>query len=177
MKKKMRNKLVRDQVFYSWKLPLLPAVLLAICLSCKDKAGTLANIPLEHHDAQMSKPDGSLISIDAVPNSSVMRNADTDTGSTRFYTFRVGIADSLIADKKQEMVKQRYYDFEMEQDWIAVVNGDSMHPVFFHPQPQKTQVLKEFIMVFELPAGWKPDTLIYKDRARREINTVVLNRK
>ena len=156
---------------------ILLAVMLAMAwISCKEVA--LKNsAPEQQHDARLQKPDGTAIYIDAVPNSTVMKDSGNDTASSRFYSFRIGFADSMIIDKKQEMEKQRYYDFEMQKDWMVLINGDSIRPVFFHPQVQKTTVLKEFIMVFEVPSAWKPDTFIYKDRNRREINTIVLNRK
>jgi len=154
---------------------MVPAFFALVWVSCKDTAK--ASVPEEQHDAVLKKPDGSAIYIDAVPNSAVMQNNAGDTGTTRFHSFRIGFSDSVITDRKQEMLKQRYYDFEMEHDWTALVNGDSVRPVFFHPQVQKTNVLKEFIVVFETEAASGPDTFIYKDRSRREINTIVLKRK
>ncbi len=119
--------------------------------------------PSPVHLARIGRSD-DLLYIDRISNRAIMKEG-TDTGTkTAFYSFLVGWQDSTAkADKKGGNEKEKYFQYDMQKDWAALVNGDSLHPVFFQERPGLSDILKEAVMVFELPRGTTTDTIVYKD--------------
>lgn len=101
--------------------------------------------------------------LDGVPNGMVMQETKADS-STHFCSFLVGFQDSsMTIDEKKEEKKEQYYQYEMYKNWKAIVNGDSISPVFYQPKIRLQKQTDEGILVFELPQGKEADTLVYKD--------------
>jgi hypothetical protein len=124
-----------------------------------------------HHPAQtaaathlisVSQP-GSMLYLDRLDNHVILSHEDT-MGTTTFCSFLVGLRDSSpVSDAKRLIERERYIQYGMQQNWTALVNGDSIRPVFFQEKPHLDQQLREGAMVFEVPRGRRPDTLIYRD--------------
>jgi hypothetical protein len=116
-----------------------------------------------HHQAMISR-GGESIYLDRVSNASVMKEIVDSNAKTIFCSFLVGWQDSTVnTDKDQQRNREKYFQYDMQKDWVALVKGDSLYPVFFQERPGLNQQFKEGIMVFELPRDATPDSLVYKD--------------
>ena len=114
------------------------------------------------HLISVSKPK-EVLYLDRLDNRVVMAREDT-AGPTMFRSFLVGLRDSLVvtdADKKRE--REKYLQYGMQQDWTAIVGGDSLKPVFMQEKPTLGGELRESALVFEVPRGAEADTLVYRD--------------
>lgn len=136
---------------------LLCMVWTVMCLPACREAVTQAK-PVVRHLAERHQ-NGATIYIDKVDSRRVMK-ADS---SEAFTAYKIGFTDSLPHDKKYERDRTVYYDFRMANDWKAVIDGDSIRPVFYQPVTGLNNMVYEGIVVFELPAGRQPDELIYDD--------------
>jgi hypothetical protein len=65
-------------------------------------------------------------------------------------------------DKAERTDKNKYYQYDMQHDWIAIKGDNTFKPVFYHPRVTAQQSLNEGILVFEI-GGSHPDTLVYND--------------
>lgn len=121
---------------------------------------------------------GASLYIDRVDNRAVLKMTQ-NSGKTEFCSFLVGFRDSsIVSGNKEALAAEKYFQYDMQNNWIALVNGDSLHPVFFQQRPGLDAQLKEGVMVFEVPLGIRPDTLVYKDSfGSWGTNFFVLNRK
>jgi hypothetical protein len=87
-------------------------------------------------------------------------------GATRFCSFLVGIRDSVaaaVADADKRREREKYLQYGMQEDWRAIVGGDSLKPVFMQEKPNLGGDLREDALVFEIPRGVRADTLVYRD--------------
>ncbi len=127
-----------------------------LCLACKSKPRFIAAVT---HLVSVRQP-GAMLYLDRLANRAVMQSADT----TAFCSFLVGWRDSLAGtDAKKRLDRERYFQYTMQQDWTAMVDGDSLRPVFFQQKPGLDPQLDEGAMVFEIPRGHRVDTLVYRD--------------
>ncbi len=107
---------------------------------------------------------GATLYLDRLESRSVMKEDVSSGSKTIFCSFLVGWQDSaFIMDKKKGMAREKYFQYDMQKDWVALVKGDSVYPVFFQERPGLNSQLKEGALVFEIPAGARADTLVYKD--------------
>lgn len=105
-----------------------------------------------------------MISLDRVPNNMIMKTVGKDSGTQNFVSIRVSFQENnLLMDKKKSAEQGRYFQYGMEKDWVSIVHGDSLRPVFYQPLEQRSGQIHEGILVFEIPGGKFPDTLFYKD--------------
>ena len=114
------------------------------------------------HLVSVSKPK-EVLYLDRLDNRAILQKED-NSGVTRFSSFLVGITDSLVvsdADKRRE--REKYIQYGMQQDWVAVVGGDSLKPVFMQEKPNLDDKVRESALVFEIPGGAQADTLVYRD--------------
>ena len=119
--------------------------------------------PVKEHLASATLA-GETLYIDPLDNKAIMKADATPDAKTTFCSFLVGWQDSILTvDKKKIQAREKYFQYDMQQNWIALVKGDSLHPVFFQEKPGLNSQLKEGALVFEIPAGTRPDTLVYKD--------------
>jgi len=129
------------------------------CLGCKGRAKAPA--PVKH--LAMVHQRGSTLYVDRLDNRVVLQSADT-SGSTHFCSFLIGWKDSVLsADAARRLETEKYFQYSMQQDWSAVVDGDTLRPVFFQEKAGLNAQLKEAAMVFEIPKGHRADTLVYRD--------------
>ena len=145
-----------------WTLLLAGSVAGIVCIGCNDKG---QNEPQEMHQAQIQKEGAGMIYVDKISCSSVLRSEDS-AGNTSFRCFRVGFIDSLVVAKatdKKNLDAGKYYQYDMQTDWVALINGDSSRPVFYHPRHRMENHRNEGILVFEVPRDKEPDTLVYAD--------------
>ena len=130
-----------------------------LCMACKGRQRAVAAVI---HLVSAHQP-GALLYLDRMDNRAVMQAVDT-AGKTNFCSFLVGWRDSLPAtDAKKRQDRERYFQYSMQQDWVAMVDGDSLRPVFFQQKPGLDPQLDEGAMVFEIPRGRQVDTLVYRD--------------
>jgi len=113
------------------------------------------------HLALVSRP-GNAIYVDRADNRMVMQ---TDSAVQKnFCSFLIGLTDSSAGKNNQGSTeRERYIQYELQKDWKALANGDTLQAVFFQEKPGLDQQVKEGVMVFETPGGIQPDTLIYRD--------------
>jgi hypothetical protein len=113
------------------------------------------------HMAEVKYGDGSRLYVDKASNQALIKTVGNDTAYT-FCCYRVGMADSTRYDKKQEEAWNKYFDYDMQYEWIALHQGDSLAAVFFQPALSRDKNAREGILVFEVPKGVSPDSLVYK---------------
>ncbi len=128
-----------------------------LLLSCHSRQPSI--YPAEKHQAAVKRP-GTMLYVDRADNRMVMQA--TPGSANDFSSFRIGWTDSLTA-LGANREKERYFQYRMQQDWRALVNGDTLYPVFFQEKPGLNQQLKEGVIVFENAQGVQPDTLVYRD--------------
>ena len=128
--------------------------------ACRQRHTAAAAEP--KHLISLNKPK-EVLYLDRLDNRVVMAREDT-SGSTRFCTFLVGMRDSLkITDGDRKREREKYIQYGMQQDWTAIVGGDSVKPVFMQEKPNLGGDLRESALVFEIPRGSRADTLVYRD--------------
>lgn len=110
------------------------------------------------HLAEMHK-NGSVIYIDKIDSRQVMKSENYNA----FSSYKIGFVDSVPVNAKFEKERTVYFDYRMGNDWKAVIGNDSIAPVYFQPATGLNKMIKEVILVFELPAGKQPDALVYND--------------
>ena len=139
-----------------WKLLFYTCLM---CVACKNKPRAIAAVT---HLVSAHQP-GALLYLDRLDNRAVLQWADT-IGKTSFCSFLIGLRDSVAApDAKKRLERERYFQYTMQEDWAAMVDGDALRPVFFQQKPGLDPQLDEEAMVFEIPRGHRVDTLVYRD--------------
>lgn len=135
---------------------LMYLVCVVLCLqACRQSVGGARP---ERHLAVLHK-NGADLYIDRIDSRRVMKADSNET----YVAYKIGFTDSLQGDKKFEQERNVYYDFRMANDWKAVVENDTLSPVFFQPLTGLNNMNKEGVLVFELPAGKHPHVLVYDD--------------
>lgn len=133
-----------------------------LLFSCKAKKASEA--PAVKHLAEAGWRGSAGIYADRLPNRAILKEEGSDTGRSAFYCVRVGFYDSSHAiDAAQVAAKEKYYQLEMYKDWVLLCDGDSVAPVFYQPVPRKENQLTEQVLVYEIPKGVHPLSLVYKD--------------
>jgi hypothetical protein len=130
--------------------------------SCKEVKQTHAT---RKHLASVNNRGIGMIYVDKISSGAVIKTSDS-TGDTEFYCYLVGFVDSIITMKpkdNKDLATGKYYQYDMQHDWMALANGDSIKPVFFQLKQKFEQNKYEGILVFEAMKGKEPDTLVYTD--------------
>ena len=131
-------------------------------MSCNNKAGAPAIIAIKHQ-VEFKKP-GNTLYVDIVPPEQIMKSKPGDLDKSFFYACRIGIVDnSPAADEKRKQEFNRYFEYEMVNDWKAIVHGDTVAAVFLQPVTSRNPDAREAVIVFELPKGTNSDSLVYTD--------------
>jgi hypothetical protein len=133
------------------------------CNSSKAKMRT--NESPEIHQVTIHKSGSGTMYVDKIPCNAVMQNGDTGSGTT-FHCYLVGFIDSLSMAKvagKKEIEAERYYQLNVQRDWTALQQGDSLQPVFYQPKQRLESHRHEGVLVFETASDDAPATLVYKD--------------
>jgi len=119
----------------------------------------IAGAGSEKHLSQAKRP-GTAIFVDKVDNTTVMQQ-EADSGK-RFYSYSIVWTDSL-ASINPDRQKEKYFQYDMQKDWRALANGDTLYPAFFQEKPGFDRQRKEGVIVFENARGIEPDSLLYRD--------------
>lgn len=119
--------------------------------------------PLQQtHWAEVKNPALGLLYVDKAEPKQVMQAIDS--ASTQFVAYKVGWRDEILStDNKYKEQKGKYLQYDMPRDWALKVQLDSFTPVFSQPVIKTVLQKDETILVFEIPMGVTPDTLIYHD--------------
>jgi hypothetical protein len=120
---------------------------------------------MEIHQVQVQREGIGAIYVDEIPCNAVVRQDSTDDNYC-FRCYAVGFVDSLLlanATGKKTTETGKYFQYDMQYDWTALVNGDSVKPVFFHVKQGFKEYRQEGVLVFETPRNKKPDLLLYND--------------
>lgn len=140
-------------------------LLLLIAGLCCAACGSRASAPeqkLQEHWAQVSNPALGVLYVDQTDPSRVMKIVDP--GNTTFVAYKVGLRDATgQTDQKQKQARGKYLQYDLPGDWSLRIQHDSFAPVFFQPVVKTIEQEDESILVFEIPTGTNPDTLIYRD--------------
>jgi len=137
--------------------------LVIVLFSCQSAEKKSTVQPESKHYVEIRQRGLGMISLDKVPNEMVIQKS-TDSSNNNFFSYAVSFQDSsLITDPKRQLEMGKYYQYDMHKDWVALVNGDSVRPVFYQPKVKKTIQVNEGIIVFEIPSGIEPDTLFFSD--------------
>lgn len=88
------------------------------------------------------------------PNSSSSR--------THLSCFLMSWSDNIKHDDEIGMAqREKYIQFGMRRDWVALAGGDSIYANFFRQRPLLDRHLHQWALVFPVPAGRRIDTLVY----------------
>jgi hypothetical protein len=145
-----------------WISSIAATLLLVYACSTVDRTHTDAT---EKHLAQVQREGNGMIYVDEIPCSTMMET-DTTNSSTCFRCYVVGFIDSIAVtntNTKENTEAGRYYQFNMQYDWTALVNKDSLKPVFYQPKQVLQGYRHEGILVFETLKDARPARLLYSD--------------
>lgn len=134
----------------------------AAWISCKSdqSAKTVAQ---RGHWIEIKRPSVGLMYMDSVPLQMVMKITAADQTQSNFRAYLVGFKDSVLTMNKTDRINNnKYYQYDMQHDWVAIAGDNTFNPVFYHPRVTAQQSLNEGILVFETD-GSHPDTLVYND--------------
>jgi hypothetical protein len=144
-------------------LALLPVIV--VLNGCSSVDHTSRNTAMEVHQAQVRNKGTGMIYVDEIPCNTMMRE-NTSNGKYCFRCYTVGFVDSLLlanATGKKNTETGKYFQYDMQYDWTALVNGDSVKPIFFHLKQGFKEYRHEGVLVFETSRNKKPDLLLYND--------------
>lgn len=148
-----------------WKnnhIVLFPCLALILSGAGCQSASPGAKHPQQKHWAEVNNPALGLLYVDKAEPGQVMQV--TDSANTRFVAYKVGWRDEISsADNKYKQEKGKYLQYDMPHDWALKMQNDSFAVVFSQPVVKTVLQEDEAILVFEIPAGANPDTLIYRD--------------
>lgn len=149
---------------------------LLVLYACNNASGTKKTVT---HWAAINYKKGKLIYADAVQSGSVMQRTKSDEiNNDSFFCYKISLIDSTLHEQKEDLERNKYFDYEMQKNWVVLLNGDSVHAVFFQLMIKKNKMLQEGVLVFELPSTAKPDSLIYRNTIDpNNPETIVLNHK
>lgn len=140
---------------------VLVVSVIAIATGCSTHAGP-ATIE-EAHEAYVMHRGSGMIYLDRVDCKRVMQEGEA---SGVFHCYKLGFVDSLVTAKPKDKSDEKagkYFQYDMQRDWVAISGGDTLRPVFFEPVLRHELHRTEGILVFESLNGKAPDTLIYTD--------------
>ncbi|NML21273.1 hypothetical protein HHL16_10340 [Pseudoflavitalea sp. G-6-1-2] len=127
------------------------------------------------HTIEVFSP-GSFFYLDPVKNKQVMQ-ITSDEEDKQFASYLVGFFDSTytknVQQPKIDEDRSVYYQFHMGENWRAVINGDSVEPVFYHPVQNADTRLGSGVLVFPVTEGKVPDTLVYRSAADGWSNMII----
>lgn len=129
--------------------------------SCKSDHNA-KKIAQRSHWIEVKRPSVGLLYMDSIPLNTVMKVTDVET-QNNFRAYLVGFKDSVLTMNKTDRINNnKYYQYDMQHDWVAIAGDNTFNPVFYHPRVTAQQSLNEGILVFDTD-GSHPDTLVYND--------------
>jgi|GEM_PF-6350781 hypothetical protein len=84
---------------------------------------------------------------------------------TQLSCFLMSWSDNIKHDDELGMAqREKYIQFGMRRDWVALAGGDSIYANFFRQRPLLDRHLHQWALVYPVPAGRRIDTLVYTGR-------------
>ncbi|MBA4198861.1 MAG: hypothetical protein C0459_15045 [Chitinophaga sp.] len=134
--------------------------LIVLFCSCTDKR---REGDLQKHLWSIKKVDGKSIYIDTVVSSNFLKG-DSLNSQFNFICFKIEFEDSLISDKSKQLQKNKYYEYDAQNNLKLIVNNkDSLSVIFAQPLI-KTKINYESIFVFNRPQKFERLELKYDDK-------------
>src|SRR5579871_1464365 len=107
----------------------------------------------------MVKQAGETLSIDSLDNK-VLLGKDNPSIPTTLRCFLITWADDLDNGDELGMIcRDSYFQYRMQQDWVALVGGDSIRPVLFRNKPLLNRHLRQGAIAFSIPTGCRVDKI------------------
>jgi hypothetical protein len=101
------------------------------------------------------------INIDSM-DSRIAMNREDSLPLANLRGFLISWSDNLSYDDELGMaLQEKYIQFGMCRDWVALAGGDSVYPCFFRQRPLLSRHLHQCALVFPVPAARRIDTLVY----------------
>jgi hypothetical protein len=149
--------MVRNPIFF------IAAVLLSASIVVAGCGSSASGIPREQHQAAVHSVGAGMIYVDKIDCQRVMRAKDGE--AVVFHCFQIGFIDSLVIARARDKADEdagKYFQYDMQYDWMAIVDGDTLRPVYFETKLRRENHRNECVLVFE-HGGEAPDTLLYND--------------
>jgi hypothetical protein len=156
----MQNKRMRQLIFSTARLAGTVAVAISVLslVACHSRQNNPKQI---RHFAELKTATGTVF-IDPFPVERVMSVTAGNT-STQYCSYKVGFEGKHNSDKEQAKAWQKYVDYDMDKDWVLVINNDSIPVAYNQPVVKHSPTLTESVLVFEIPGGQSPLKMVYKD--------------
>ncbi|WEK34071.1 MAG: hypothetical protein P0Y53_16410 [Candidatus Pseudobacter hemicellulosilyticus] len=130
-------------------------------MACRQPPGATEEAAAAHF-AEVRLLSKGRVCIDKVSAEKLMQVTGEGKSNSHFYAYSVRFEDSIQLAEKETLQKwDKYFQFDMEKDWVVLSQGDSIRPVFFQPGVKMSAQISEGVLVFEMPAAAIPDSLIY----------------
>ncbi|HVU97845.1 MAG TPA: hypothetical protein VHE34_21625 [Puia sp.] len=101
----------------------------------------------------------------AAQGNSTNANRTATSGSSlrpHLSCFLMSWSDNIKYDDEIGMVRrEKYIQFGIRRDWVALAGGDSIYANFFRQRPLLERHLHQWALVYPVPAGRRIDTLVY----------------
>ncbi|MBL7740732.1 MAG: hypothetical protein JNK14_16050 [Chitinophagaceae bacterium] len=141
----------------------VPGLMIIAACTNSDEA-VMENETREKHEVEIHSKEAGMMYVDRISCNAVMWQADSN--GKVFQCYVTGFIDSLSvanATGKKDIETGKYYQYDVQNDWVMLKNGDSVSPVFFQPRQRLERHRYEGVLVFENKDDNDPDTLIYRD--------------
>ena len=141
---------------------LIPCISLITACAGRGSSASETAARQQVHWAEVNNPALGSLYADEVDPTRIMQTIDS--GSTKFVAYKIGLREDRSADDKRYVLDRgKYLQYDMQRDWSLKAKADSFSAVHFQPVVKKIAQVDEGILIFEIPAGTTPDTLIYHD--------------
>jgi len=105
---------------------------------------------------------GETVYIDSMDARVAMDSETPDPPRTHLSCFLMSWSDNIKHEDEIGMAqREKYIQFGMRRDWVALAGGDSIYANFFRQRPLLDRHLHQWALVFPVPAGRRIDTLVY----------------
>lgn len=101
-----------------------------LCTRCRGRIGKKI-VPDALHYLEIRLDGRGIITLDRVPVGHVLSRGDTSA----FCAYLISFTDSSGPSGKASSrdITAKYYQYQMEKDWVVLDRGDSVRAVFYQP--------------------------------------------
>jgi len=104
---------------------------------------------------------GETLTIDSM-DSRVAMDSNDGPPNPRLECFLVSWSDDIAHDDELGMAqREKYIQFGLRRDWVALAGGDSIYADYFRQRPLLDRHLHQWALVYPVPAGRHVDSLAY----------------
>ena len=138
---------------------------LLLATRCTNHARAKQNaVTSKPHWLSVNNPAGDRLYIDSVPASAAITTLGAGDANTSFRCFVVGFEKKKIAqDDKEKKAWQYFLQYQMPQQWAALVDGDSLSTVYYEPRVKVQEQRDECLLVFEVPKSRPISAFVFRD--------------